>query len=182
MENITFEQIDAMTITERNQYIKIYGEILKERINQLQMSEECKEQRKALEFNQSALIHITTSTGEFKEFKNEKESSARLKNLVSSLKAAYSTIEGIKEVNFKKHQATRNWLNQMGIIKQYTDKELDIIDYVSEQLADEALEEQFPYPHRYPSKGELCFVEPLTYTTEEIDSWVKKYKGLEELI
>ena len=125
---ITFEQIDAMTIKERNQYIKIYGEILKERINQLQMSEECIERTKALEFNQSALIHITTSTGEFKEFKNEKESSARLKNLITYLCSNHSTMDGQKALSVERREKVKRYLKALNINRQFEDKYLDFLD------------------------------------------------------
>lgn len=127
-KDMTFEQIDAMTIKERNQYIKAYGEILKERINQLQMSEQCTERTRALKYNQNALPHIITPTGEFKEFKNGKESSARLKNLIASLRSNHSTMAGQKVLSIERREKVKRYLKALNINRQFENKYLDFLD------------------------------------------------------
>lgn len=140
-KEITFEDIDRMSLSELNKYIASYGKILLQRTQRILESTESIERTRALEFNQGALSHITKSIGidnkpkiseniEYKEFSSLIEARARLKNLIVSLRASGSTITGQKQLSTIRRNRVRSYLKNMGIKKQFSNKQLDILDEV----------------------------------------------------
>lgn len=140
-KEITFEDIDRMSLSELNKYIASYGKVLLQRTQRILESTESIERTRALEFNQGALSHITKSVGldnipkiseniEYKEFSSLVEARARLKNLVVSLRASGSTITGQKQLSTTRRNRVRDYLKNMGIKKQFSNKQLDILDEV----------------------------------------------------
>lgn len=140
-KEITFEQIDRMSLSELNKYIASYGKVLLQRIQRILESTESTERTRAFEFNQNALSHITKSVGitnipkiseniEYKEFSSLVEARARLKNLVVSLRASGSTITGQKQLSTIRRNKVRAYLKNMKIKKQFSNKQLDILDEV----------------------------------------------------
>ena len=140
-KEITFEQIDKMNLSELNKYIASYGKVLLQRTQRILEATESIERTRALEFNQSALSHITKSIGidnkpklsenvEYKEFSSLIEARARLKNLVVSLRASGSTITGQKQLSTIRRNKVRAYLKNFGIEKQFSNKQLDILDEV----------------------------------------------------
>lgn len=140
-KEITSEDIDRMSLSELNKYIASYGKILLQRTQRILEATESIERTKALEFNQNALSHITKSIGidnkpkiseniEYKEFSSLIEARARLKNLVVSLRASGSTITGQKQLSTFRRNRVRDYLKNMGIKKQFSNKQLDILDEV----------------------------------------------------
>ena len=136
-----YEQINKMSLSELNKYIASYGKILLQRTQRILEAAESQERTKAIEFNQSALSHITKSIGidnkpklsenvEYKEFSSLIEARARLKNLVVSLRASNSTITGQKQLSTIRRNKVRAYLNNMGINKKFSNKQLDILDEV----------------------------------------------------
>ena len=140
-KQITSEDIDRMSLSELNKYIASYGKVLLQRTQRILESTESIERTRALEFNQNALSHITKSVGidnvpriseniEYKEFSSLIEARARLKNLVVSLRASGSTITGQKQLSTIRRNKVRVYLKNMGINKQFSNKQLDILDEV----------------------------------------------------
>ena len=140
-KEITSEDIDRMSLSELNKYIASYGKILLQRTQRILEATESIERTKAIEFNQNALSHITKSIGidnkpklnenvEYKEFSSLIEARARLKNLVVSLRASGSTITGQKQLSTFRRNRVRDYLKNMGIKKQFSNKQLDILDEV----------------------------------------------------
>lgn len=140
-KEITFEDIDRMSLGELNKYIAGYGKVLLQRTQRILESTESIERTRAFEFNQNALSHITKSVGitnipkiseniEYKEFSSLVEARARLKNLVISLRASGSTITGQKQLSTTRRNRVRAYLKNMGIKKQFSNKQLDILDEV----------------------------------------------------
>lgn len=140
-KEITFEEIDRMSLSELNKYIAGYGKVLLQRTQRILEATESTERTKAFEFNQNALSHITKSVGitnipkiseniEYKEFSSLVEARARLKNLVISLRASGSTITGQKQLSIARRNRVRSYLKNMGIKKQFSNKQLDILDEV----------------------------------------------------
>ena len=140
-KEITFEDIDRMSLSELNKYIASYGKVLLQRTQRILESTESIERTRALEFNQNALSHITKSIGidnkpkiseniEYKEFSSLIEARARLKNLVVSLRASGSTITGQKQLSTTRRNRVRSYLKNMGINRQFSNKQLDILDEV----------------------------------------------------
>ena len=140
-KEITFEDIDRMSLGELNKYIASYGKVLLQRTQRILESTESIERTRAFEFNQNALSHITKSIGitnipkiseniEYKEFSSLVEARARLKNLVISLRASGSTITGQKQLSTARRNRVRAYLKNMGIKKQFSNKQLDILDEV----------------------------------------------------
>lgn len=140
-KEITFEDIDRMSLGELNKYIASYGKILLQRTQRILESTESIERTRAFEFNQNALSHITKSVGldnipriseniEYKEFSSLIEARARLKNLVVSLRASGSTITGQKQLSTTRRNRVRAYLKNMGINRQFSNKQLDILDEV----------------------------------------------------
>ena len=140
-KQITFEDIDRMSLSALNKYIASYGKVLLQRTQRILEATESAERTKALEFNQNALSHITKSIGidnkpkiseniEYKEFSSLIEARARLKNLVVSLRASNSTITGQKQLSTFRRNRVRSYLKNMGINRQFSNKQLDILDEV----------------------------------------------------
>ena len=140
-KEITFEDIDRMSLSELNKYIAGYGKILLQRTQRILEATESTERAKAFEFNQNALSHIAKNVGidnkpklneniEYKEFSNLIEARARLKNLVISLRASGSTITGQKQLSTSRRNRVRAYLKNLGIKKQFSNKQLDILDEV----------------------------------------------------
>ena len=140
-KEITFEDIDRMSLGELNKYIASYGKVLLQRTQRILEATESTERTKAFEFNQNALSHITKSVGldniprisediEYKEFSSLVEARARLKNLVISLRASGSTITGQKQLSATRREKVRSYLKNLGIKKQFSNKQLDILDEV----------------------------------------------------
>lgn len=130
-----------MSLSELNKYIASYGKVLLQRTQRILESTESIERTRALEFNQGALSHITKSIGidnkpkiseniEYKEFSSLIEARARLKNLVVSLRASGSTITGQKQLSTIRRNRVRAYLKNMGINRQFSNKQLDILDEV----------------------------------------------------
>ena len=107
--DITFEEINRMTLAELNKYIAEYGKVLIQRTQRIYASRESTERTRALKFVSSNLkdiaknVNITNNfdtevfTGaspELKNFSQIKEARARLHNLVSALNNQRSTITG----------------------------------------------------------------------------------------
>ena len=67
---------------------------------------------------------------EYKEFSSLIEARARLKNLVVSLRASGSTITGQKQLSTFRRNRVRSYLKNMGITRQFSNKQLDILDEV----------------------------------------------------
>lgn len=140
-KEIAFEDIDRMSLGELNKYIANYGKVLLQRTQRILESTESIERTRAFEFNQNALSHITKSVGitnipkiseniEYKEFSSLVEARARLKNLVVSLRASGSTITGQKQLSTTRRNRVRSYLKNLGIKKQFSNKQLDILDKV----------------------------------------------------
>ena len=145
-KEITFEDIDKMSLSELNKHIASYGKILLQRTQRILEAAESTERTRALEFNQNALSHITKSVGidnkpkisenvEYKEFSSLIEARARLKNLVVSLRASGSTITGQKQLSTTRRNRVRSYLKNMGINRQFSNKQLDILDEVFAAMA-----------------------------------------------
>ena len=140
-KEITFEDIDKMSLSELNKYIASYGKILLQRTQRILEATESAERTRAIEFNQNALSHITKSIGidnkpkisenvDYKEFSSLIEARARLKNLVVSLRSNSSTITGQKQLSTFRRNRVRSYLKNMGITRQFSNKQLDILDEV----------------------------------------------------
>lgn len=177
-KEITSEQIDRMNLNELNQYIASYGKVLLQRTQRILEAAESTERTRALTYNQNALSHITKSLGidniprisediEYKDFSSLVEARARLKNLVASLRSTSSTITGQKELAAHRRQGIRERLNKMGITKNYSAKELDIIGYVFQALEDDNI------PSDEVIDGYYLATEEGIYDIDEIAEWIR---------
>ena len=140
-KQITFEDIDRMSLSELNKYIASYGKILLQRTQRILEATESIERTKAIEFNQNALSHIAKTVGidnkpkisenvDYKEFSSLIEARARLKNLVGALRSNSSTITGQKQLSTFRRNRVRSYLKNMGITRQFSNKQLDMLDEV----------------------------------------------------
>ena len=142
--DITFEEINRMTLAELNKYIAEYGKVLIQRTQRIYASRESTERTRALKYVSNNLkdiaknINITnqfddtvfTDSPELKNFSQIKEARARLSNLVIALRSQRSTITGQKKETIYRHKRVRAKLAELGVKKKFTHKQLDILDEV----------------------------------------------------
>lgn len=142
--DITFEEINRMTLAELNKYIAEYGKVLIQRTQRIYASRESTERTRALKYVSNNLkdiaknINITnqfddtvfTDSPELKNFSQIKEARARLSNLVIALRSQRSTITGQKKETIYRHKRVRAKLAELGVKKRFTHKQLDILDEV----------------------------------------------------
>lgn len=146
--DITFEEINRMTLAELNKYIAEYGKVLIRRTQRIYASRESTERTRALKYVSNNLkdiaknINITnqfddtvfTDSPELKNFSQIKEARARLSNLVIALRSQRSTITGQKKETIYRHKKVRDKLAELGVKKRFTHKQLDILDEVFNEL------------------------------------------------
>lgn len=146
--DITFEEINRMTLAELNKYIAEYGKVLIQRTQRIYASRESTERTRALKYVSNNLkdiaknINITnqfddtvfTDSPELKNFSQIKEARARLSNLVIALRSQRSTITGQKKETIYRHKRVRAKLAELGIKKKFTHKQLDILDLIFNEL------------------------------------------------
>lgn len=146
--DITFEEINRMTLAELNKYIAEYGKVLIQRTQRIYASRESTERTRALKYVSNNLkdiaknINITnqfddtvfTDSPELKNFSQIKEARARLSNLVIALRSQRSTITGQKKETIYRHKKVRAKLAELGVKKRFTHKQLDILDEVFNEL------------------------------------------------
>lgn len=147
--DITFEEIDRMTLAELNKYIAEYGKVLIQRTQRIYGSRKSTERTRALKYVSNNLkdiaknVNVTNNfddnvfTGEAPELKNFsqiKEARARLHNLVIALRSQRSTITGQKKETIVRHKRVRAKLSELGIKKRFTHKQLDVLDDVFDEL------------------------------------------------
>ena len=147
--DITFEEINRMTLAELNKYIAEYGKVLIQRTQRIYASRESTERTRALKYVSNNLkdiaknVNVTNNfddnvfTGEAPELKNFsqiKEARARLSNLVIALRSQRSTITGQKKETIYRHKRVREKLAELGVKKRFTHKQLDILDEIFNEL------------------------------------------------
>lgn len=146
--DITFEEINRMTLDELNKYIAEYGKVLIQRTQRIYASKESTERTRALKYVSSNLkdiaknVNITnqfednvfTDSPELKNFSQIKEARARLSNLVIALRSQRSTITGQKKETIYRHKRVKARLSELGIKKKFTHKQLDILDLIFNEL------------------------------------------------
>ena len=146
--DITFEEINRMTLAELNKYIAEYGKVLIQRTQRIYASRESTERTRALKYVSNNLkdiaknINITnqfddtvfTDSPELKNFSQIKEARARLSNLVIALRSQRSTITGQKKETIYRHKRVKAKLSELGIKKKFTHKQLDILDLIFNEL------------------------------------------------
>lgn len=95
-QNLSYSEIEAMTLDELNQYIDAYGKILLRRLKRVYAAKESREKKAAIKFILPTAKNIVTNTNlsgaptaesEIKVFRTKKEAVARLKNLNENLRA-----------------------------------------------------------------------------------------------
>lgn len=118
-ENLSYAEIEAMTLDELNQYIASYGKILLRRLKRVYAAKESREKKAAINFILPTAKNIATNTNlsgaptdasEIKVFRTKKEAVARLKNLTENLRAMRSTVSGQREVFRKQRKKTRQYI------------------------------------------------------------------------
>lgn len=181
--DITFEEINRMTLDELNKYIAEYGKILIQRTQRIYASRESTERTRALKFVSKNLrdisknVNITNNfdhevfTGkspELKNFSQIKEARARLHNLVSALNNQSSTITGQKKISVERRRNTRETLKGLGINKRFTNKQLDLLAEVIAQMGNDAEYEEI-------IEGYYIAVEEGNKTKEDILAAIEKY-------
>ena len=146
--DITFEEINRMTLAELNKYIAEYGKVLIQRTQRIYASKESTERTRALKYVSNNLkdiaknVNITnqfednvfTDSPELKNFSQIKEARARLSNLVIALRSQRSTITGQKKETIYRHKRVKSKLSELGIKKKFTHKQLDILDLIFNEL------------------------------------------------
>ena len=146
--DITFEEINRMTLAELNKYIAEYGKVLIQRTQRIYASKESTERTRALKYVLNNLkdiaknVNITnqfednvfTDSPELKNFSQIKEARARLSNLVIALRSQRSTITGQKKETIYRHKRVKAKLSELGIKKKFTHKQLDILDLIFNEL------------------------------------------------
>ena len=146
--DITFEEINRMTLAELNKYIAEYGKVLIQRTQRIYASRESTERTRALKYVSNNLkdiaknINITnqfddtvfTDSPELKNFSQIKEARARLSNLVIALRSQRSTITGQKKETIYRHNRVKAKLAELSVKKRFTHKQLDILDEVFNEL------------------------------------------------
>lgn len=182
--DITFEEINRMTLAELNKYIAEYGKVLIQRTQRIYASKESTERTRALKYVSNNLkdiaknINITnqfednvfTDSPELKNFSQIKEARARLSNLVIALRSQRSTITGQKKETIYRHKRVKAKLSELGIKKKFTHKQLDILDLIFNELGHGREE--------YDSNEIIeafSAVETKGQTTEEVLSAIEKY-------
>ena len=182
--DITFEEINRMTLAELNKYIAEYGKVLIQRTQRIYASKESTERTRALKYVSSNLkdiaknVNITnqfednvfTDSPELKNFSQIKEARARLSNLVIALRSQRSTITGQKKETIYRHKRVKAKLSELGIKKKFTHKQLDILDLIFNELGHGREE--------YDSNEIIeafSAVETKGQTTEEVLSAIEKY-------
>ena len=179
-KEITFEDIDRMSLSELNKYIASYGKILLQRTQRILEATESTERTRALTFNKGALSDITKTIGldnkpklneniEYKEFSSLTEARARLKNLVGALRSNSSTITGQKVISVKRRQGVKDRLVAMGIKKKFSANELDILAKVFAELDNDT------FASEEIIEGFYKIVEPEAYTAEQLADMIKNY-------
>ena len=183
--DITFEEINRMTLAELNKYIAEYGKILIQRTQRIYASRESTERTRALKYVSNNLKDIaknvnianqfdtkvfTEESPELKNFSQIKEARARLSNLVSALRSQRSTITGQKKETIYRHKRVKAKLSELGIKKKFTHKQLDILDLIFNELGHGREE--------YASNEIIeafSVVETKGQTKEEVLSAIEKY-------
>ena len=182
--DITFEEINRMTLAELNKYIAEYGKVLIQRTQRIYASKESTERTRALKYVSNNLkdiaknVNITnqfednvfTDSPELKNFSQIKEARARLSNLVIALRSQRSTITGQKKETIYRHKRVKAKLSELGIKKKFTHKQLDILDLIFNELGHGREE--------YDSNEIIeafSAVETKGQTTEEVLSAIEKY-------
>ena len=121
-ENLSYSEIEEMTLDELNQYIASYGKILQRRLNRVYAAKESREKNAAIKFILPTVKNIVTNTNlsgaptaesEIKVFRTKKEAVARLKNLVENLRAARSTVSGQRDIFRRQRKATRQYIKEV---------------------------------------------------------------------
>lgn len=121
-ENLSYAEIEAMTLDELNQYIDAYGKILLRRLKRVYAAKESREKKAAINFILPTAKNIVTNTNlsgaptaesEIKVFRTKKEAVARLKNLTENLRAMRSTVSGQRDVFRRQRKKTREYISDV---------------------------------------------------------------------
>ena len=121
-QNLSYSEIEAMTLDELNQYIDAYGKILLRRLKRVYAAKESREKKAAIKFILPTVKNIVTNTNlsgaptaesEIKVFRTKKEAVARLKNLNENLRAMRSTVSGQRDVFRRQRKKTREYISDV---------------------------------------------------------------------
>lgn len=124
-KELSYKEIEEMSLEELNEYIKVYGNLLMRRYKRVEQAKKSREKTKALDFILPTIKNISSKKylsgapkpdTEILEFKTKREAVARLKNIVENLRAGQSTITGQKQIQRRYRKKTREF------IAQYVDK------------------------------------------------------------
>lgn len=132
-ENLSYSEIEEMTLDELNQYIAVYGKILQRRLKRVYAAKESREKKAAIKFILPTVKNIVTNTNlsgaptpesEIKVFRTKKEAVARLKNLVENLRAVRSTVSGQRNIFRQQRKATRQYIKEVYTARKETPPKL----------------------------------------------------------
>lgn len=132
-ENLSYSEIEEMTLDELNQYIASYGKILQRRLNRVYVAKESREKKAAIKFILPTVKNIVTHTNlsgaptaesEIKVFRTKKEAVARLKNLVENLRSVRSTVSGQRDIFRRQRKATRQYIKEVYTARKETPPKL----------------------------------------------------------
>lgn len=145
-KEINARDIEKMSLSELNETIAAYAKKLQYRLGRLEQARTSKEKAAAVRFITNTAKNIFQDTdlsglplpdSPAKEFRDEKEARARLKNLASNLRAPQSTIRG-QIVSFRRRRAaTKQYIaktQSLETTKKLTKADLDLLGDVFNDL------------------------------------------------
>lgn len=143
---ITSRDIEKMSLSELNETIAAYAKKLNYRLGRLEQARTSKEKEAAVRFITNTAKNIFRETdlsglplpdSPVKEFRDEKEARARLKNLTSNLRSPQSTIRGQTASFRSRRVATKKYIEKTqgsGTAKKLTKADLDLLGDVFNAL------------------------------------------------
>lgn len=145
-KEITSRDIEKMSLSELNETIAEYAKKLKYRLGRLEQARTSKEKEAAIRFitntaknifRDADLSGLPLPDSPVKEFRDEKEAIARLKNLTSNLRSPQSTIRGQIASFRSRRVATKKYIEKTqgsGTAKKLTKADLDLLGDVFNSL------------------------------------------------
>lgn len=143
---ITLQDIEKMSLSELNETIAAYAKKLEYRLRRLEQARTSKEKETAIRFITNTAKNVFRDTdlsghplpdSPAKEFRDEKEARARLKNLSSNLRSPQSTIRGQIASFRRRRKATKQYIDKTqgsGTAKKLTKADLDLLSDVFNSL------------------------------------------------
>ena len=145
-KELSYKEIDEMTLAELNEYINVYGKLLRQRLQRVERAKSSREKTAAINFITPTIKNVSLKVdlsgkplpdSEIIEFKNKREARARLINLTESLRATRSTITGQKKISRKQRVETRKFIAAQlspEVAKSLSTAELDLLGDVLNEL------------------------------------------------